>query len=101
MEALRASEMQHMRESKSKSLTQLDGEGDDDDSNEGSNSDEELGSDLDDTDEEPIDTDNRVLCKFEKVIRIKTKRKCQLKDGVMHLNGKDYMFGKANGEFEF
>lgn len=63
---------------------------------------DELGSDLDDEeeDEEP-DTDNIILCQFEKVTRIKNKRKCTLKAGVMHLNGRDYLFNKANGEFEW
>ena len=64
-------------------------------------SDEELGSDLDDSEEETLETDNRVLCQYEKVMRIKNKRKCTLKDGIMHLNGRDHLFSKAQGEFEF
>lgn len=64
-------------------------------------SDEEpLGSDLDDDNEEPS-TEDIVLCQFEKVSRVKSKHKCQLKDGIMHLNGKDYLFSKATCEFEF
>jgi transcription initiation factor TFIIA large subunit len=59
-----------------------------------------LGSELDDNDDEP-ETDDLVLCQFEKVTRIKTKHKCSLKDGIMHLNGRDYHFHKATGEFEF
>jgi transcription initiation factor TFIIA large subunit len=35
------------------------------------------------------------------VTRIKNKRKCNLKAGVMHLNGRDYLFNRANGEFEW
>jgi len=61
----------------------------------------ELGSDLDDSDDEEPQTENLVLCQFEKVTRIKNKRKCNLKAGVMHLNGRDYLFNKANGEFEW
>ena len=61
---------------------------------------ESLGSDLDDDAEEP-ETEELVLCQFEKVARVKTKHKCQLKDGIMHLNGKDYLFSKATCEFEF
>jgi hypothetical protein len=64
--------------------------------------DEELGSDLDDEedDEEP-DTDDFVLCQYEKVTRVKNKRKANLKDGIMHINGKDYVFSKATGEFDW
>jgi transcription initiation factor TFIIA large subunit len=87
--------------------------------------DEDLGSDLDDEEGEEPDTDNIALCQFEKVrvvcrvscraalqvlnaacehvqvTRIKNKRKCNLKAGVMHLNGRDYLFNRANGEFEW
>jgi len=63
---------------------------------------EELGSsdDDDDDDDEP-DTAHLVLAQFDKVNRTKSKWKCNLKDGIMHLNGRDYTFNRANGEFEF
>lgn len=32
---------------------------------------------------------------------MKNKRKANLKDGIMHINGKDYVFSKATGEFEW
>lgn len=90
-------------------LPQYDG-GDDDDDDDGdddlgikkeNDGDEDLGSDLDDEEGEEPDTDNIALCQFEKVTRIKNKRKCNLKAGVMHLNGRDYLFNRANGEFEW
>ncbi|KAJ2818107.1 transcription factor IIA subunit alpha, partial [Coemansia sp. 'formosensis'] len=66
-----------------------------------------INSDLDDTDEED-DTDNNneesehvVLCQYEKVTRSKNKWKCVLRDGIMLINGRDYLFQKANGEFEW
>eukprot|EP01112_Ceratiomyxa_fruticulosa_P021884 TRINITY_DN7855_c0_g1_i4.p1 TRINITY_DN7855_c0_g1~~TRINITY_DN7855_c0_g1_i4.p1 ORF type:complete len:293 (-),score=41.76 TRINITY_DN7855_c0_g1_i4:137-1015(-) len=62
---------------------------------------DELGSEDDDTEEEEPETDHLILCLFEKVSRNKNKRKCNMKDGVMHLNGKDILFHKATGEFEF
>jgi hypothetical protein len=55
---------------------------------------------LDESDDEPV-TEHLVLCQFEKVTRVKNKRKCNLKDGVMNLNGRDYLFHKATGEFEW
>ncbi|RZC78926.1 hypothetical protein C5167_003155 [Papaver somniferum] len=35
------------------------------------------------------------------VTRTKSRWKCQLKDGIMHINNKDILFTKANGEFDF
>jgi transcription initiation factor TFIIA large subunit len=76
-------------------------EGDGDDGDGDGEGDEELHSDLDDPDDEEPDTEHIVLCQFEKVTRIKNKRKTNLKDGIMHLNGRDYLFHKANGEFDW
>ncbi|CAG8521048.1 4013_t:CDS:2 [Ambispora gerdemannii] len=65
-----------------------------------------INSDLDDTDEEEVDADgeetsNIILCLYDKVTRTKNKWKCQLKDGIMSVDGKDYLFHKGNGDFEF
>ena len=46
-----------------------------------------------------VQTTHLVLAQFDKVTRAKNKWKCSLKGGVMTLNGKDVLFGKANGEF--
>lgn len=72
------------------SILQMDGKSDT----------EELGSDLDDPDEFP-ETDDIVLCLWEKVTRVKNKRKVILRDGIMHLDGKDVVFHTANGEITF
>lgn len=47
---------------------------------------------------EPV-TSNLVLSQFEKVGRTKNKWKCAFKDGIMLLNGSEYVFGKATAEF--
>lgn len=60
-----------------------------------------LDSDLDDEDDAEPETENIVLCQFEKIARIKNKRKCNLKDGILRLNGRDYLFSKSTGECEF
>lgn len=77
--------------------------------------DDAINSDLDDSD---IDSDldsefgegddddgggdkSIVLCMYEKVHRTKNKWKCQLKDGVISIHGKDWVFSRANGEFEW
>ena len=63
------------------------------------------------------DTDNVVVCQYEKISRSRNKWKFVLKvvsplfyvfhwifqfqDGVMNLNGRDYVFQKANGEADW
>jgi len=57
--------------------------------------------DLSDSDEEVPNTPHIVLSQFEKVSRTKNKWKCALKCGIMHLNGQDYVFHSASGEFDW
>ncbi|CAL1706261.1 unnamed protein product [Somion occarium] len=74
------------------------------------NDDEEaINSDLDDSDSDNerdiesgggADTDI-VFCTYDKVARVKNKWKCILKDGMIHVNGRDYLFAKCTGEFEW
>lgn len=73
--------------------------------------DEAINSDLDDSDDDALNSGNEaegddgdvqtVLCLYDKVARTKNKWKCVLKDGLVSLNGRDYAFSKANGEFEW
>ncbi|KGB79240.2 transcription initiation factor TFIIA large subunit [Cryptococcus deuterogattii R265] len=72
--------------------------------------DDVIDSDLDDSDDElrgDVDggeDDNDVdivFCVYDKVQRVKNKWKTVFKDGMIHLNGKDYLFAKCNGEFEW
>ncbi|TFK25202.1 transcription factor IIA, alpha/beta subunit [Coprinopsis marcescibilis] len=70
---------------------------------------EAINSDLDDSDtdnEEEADEGGSadadiVFCTYDKVARVKNKWKCTLKDGMIHVNGKDYLFAKCGGEFEW
>ncbi|GMH07395.1 hypothetical protein Nepgr_009235 [Nepenthes gracilis] len=58
--------------------------------------------DLDDADQgEELNTQHLVLAQFDKVTRTKSKWKCTLKDGIMHINNKDILFNKATGGFDF
>ncbi|XP_047270091.1 transcription initiation factor IIA large subunit isoform X6 [Capsicum annuum] len=71
---------------------------DDDDEPLNENDDDEL----DDVDQgEDLNTAHLVLAQFDKVTRTKSRWKCTLKDGIMHINNKDILFNKANGEFDF
>ncbi|KAF8268620.1 transcription factor IIA, alpha/beta subunit [Lactarius quietus] len=70
--------------------------------------DEAINSDLDDSDsegeedpEEGPGVSDIVFCTYDKVARVKNKWKCILKDGMIHINGKDYLFAKCTGEFEW
>ncbi|PSS14227.1 Transcription initiation factor IIA large subunit like [Actinidia chinensis var. chinensis] len=79
-------------------VTQYDAGDDDDDEPLNENDDD----DLDDVDQgEELNTQHLVLAQFDKVTRTKSKWKCTLKDGIMHINNKDILFNKASGEFDF
>lgn len=71
---------------------------------------EEINSDLDDSESEGEGAEETetggpdqdiVFCTYDKVARVKNKWKCVLKDGMVHINGKDYLFAKCTGEFEW
>jgi transcription initiation factor TFIIA large subunit len=66
-----------------------------------------INSDLDDPEDDEIDNEDEdeipqiMLCMYDKVQRTKNKWKCVLKDGVLTINQKEYVFHKANGEYEW
>ncbi|KAG2457450.1 STON2 protein, partial [Polypterus senegalus] len=65
---------------------------------------EPLNSEDDVSDEEGqelFDTENVVVCQYDKIHRSKNKWKFHLKDGIMNLNGRDYVFFKAIGDAEW
>ncbi|KAI7904115.1 transcription factor IIA, alpha/beta subunit [Cokeromyces recurvatus] len=93
-------------------ISQLDGDNADekekrDEANNNTKDDEDINSDLDDSDDEDEDGDGGeeiehiILCLYDKVTRTKNKWKCILKDGIMLVNGRDYLFHRANGDFEW
>ena len=66
----------------------------------GSDDEEALNSDDDLSDNAAdADTPNLLLALYDKVGKTKIKYKCQFKSGVMNLDGKDYVFQKADAEF--
>lgn len=50
---------------------------------------------------EMFDIDNVVVCQYDKITRNRNKWKFHLKDGIMNINGKDYVFQKAVGDAEW
>ncbi|KAM9297229.1 TFIIA-alpha and beta-like factor [Morus bassanus] len=48
-----------------------------------------------------FDTDNVIVCQYDKIHRSKNKWKFFLKDGVMSFEGKDHVFAKAIGDAEW
>ncbi|TGO10335.1 hypothetical protein BTUL_0138g00220 [Botrytis tulipae] len=94
------------------SLPQTDGLGSDDDDDDEKVKDEldedAINSDLDDPDDGLNDDDDDdesmghiMLCMYDKVQRVKNKWKCVMKDGVLTVNNKEYVFHKATGEYEW
>ncbi|KAL7620261.1 transcription factor IIA subunit alpha [Parahypoxylon ruwenzoriense] len=82
-------------------------DGADDDMKEESDDENAINSDLDDPDDnleeedEDEDSGQIMLCMYDKVQRVKNKWKCVLKDGVLSVNGRDWVFHKATGEYEW
>ncbi|XP_076345769.1 transcription initiation factor IIA subunit 1-like isoform X2 [Tachypleus tridentatus] len=65
---------------------------------------EPLNSEDDVSDEDPselFETDNVVVCQYDKISRSRNRWKFHLKDGIMNLRGKDYVFQKAIGDAEW
>ena len=65
---------------------------------------EPLNSEDDVEDEDPtelFETDNVVVCQYDKITRTRNKWKFHFKDGIMTLQGRDYVFQKANGDAEW
>jgi len=74
------------------------------DENEAGAEEEPLNSGDDVSEEDPtdmFDTDNVVVCQYDKITRSRNKWKFYLKDGIMNLAGKDFVFQKANGDAEW
>jgi hypothetical protein len=70
--------------------------------------DDTIGSDLDDSEEdediasEDDDEDMPLmLCSYDKVHRTKNKWRANLANGVVCINGREWVFEKANGEYEW
>ncbi|TVY15343.1 Transcription initiation factor IIA large subunit [Lachnellula arida] len=88
-------------------MIQVDG-GDSDDDVKEEHDEDAINSDLDDPDDGLNDEEDEdegmghiMLCMYDKVQRVKNKWKCVMKDGVLTVNGKEYVFHKAQGEYEW
>ncbi|PCG97947.1 Transcription factor IIA, alpha/beta subunit [Penicillium occitanis (nom. inval.)] len=81
---------------------QTDGPADDEDDEDAINSDLDDPDDLVNEDPEGDEAVGEVmLCTYDKVQRVKNKWKCTLKDGILSTGGKEYVFHKGQGEFEW
>lgn len=47
------------------------------------------------------ETNNLTLAQFDRVHRSKNKYKCSLREGVMNIMGRDYLFSTATGDFDW
>ncbi|KAI8901328.1 transcription factor IIA, alpha/beta subunit-domain-containing protein [Globomyces pollinis-pini] len=86
-------------------IVQVDGpqdEEEDDDEEQDDGGDSVLGSDLDDDDtDDEQQIEDMILCQFEKVSHVRNKWKCILKDGIGNISGRDMVFHRATGDFDF
>lgn len=84
----------------SSSVDDGDNQNKDDEGGAGSN---ELNSDDDVSEEESdgMETDNVIVCQYEKVMRRANRWRFVLKSGVLKLDGEDFVFGKAFGSGEW
>ncbi|OON19232.1 transcription factor IIA, alpha/beta subunit [Opisthorchis viverrini] len=76
----------------------------DEDEEEEEEDDEPLNSEDDVSDEEPevlFESDNVVVCQYDKIHRSRNRWRFHLKDGIMAINGRDHVFQKAVGEAEW
>lgn len=67
---------------------------------------DELGSDLDDEDEDEAAVDDEniedlILCQYEKISRVRTRWRGVLRAGIIHINRADYCFSRANNDFDW
>lgn len=82
----------------------LDDDDDEDGNEEGKEDPNPLCSDDDVSDDEPeklFETENVVVCQYDKISRTKNKWRFILKSGVMNVEGRDYVFSKATGEADW
>lgn len=94
---------------KNKLMAQADGsslldEDDDDIFNDSDDINSDLDDDLDSekSDDDDADQEGQImLCLYDKVQRVKNKWKCNLKEGVANIDGRDYVFQRATGESEW
>ncbi|CAK6440283.1 unnamed protein product [Pipistrellus nathusii] len=109
----------HPAQQQAPSVLQVDGTGDTSSEEDGDDEEEEdkqggaqggqvkempLNSDDDVSDEEGeklFDTEHVVVCLYDKIHRSKNKWRFHLKDGIMSLQGRDYIFSKAFGDAEW
>lgn len=67
---------------------------------------DELGSDLDDEEDEgevqiAENVANLTLCQYEKITRVRNRWRGVLRAGIVHINGRDYCFSRANMDFDW
>jgi len=71
------------------------------------NSEDAINSNLDDSSDDEIkavdsdEIEHILLCQYDKVTRTKNRWRVNLKDGIILANGKEYVFNKASGEFQW
>ncbi|KAJ3325538.1 transcription factor IIA subunit alpha [Gonapodya sp. JEL0774] len=87
-------------------IPQMDGDVNEDEEEEEDGADgagsDGIGSDLDsDSSGTGPEESDLCLCQYDKVQRTRNKWRCGFRDGVLNIAGKDYLFHRAGGDFEW
>jgi transcription initiation factor TFIIA large subunit len=59
------------------------------------------GENNQDEQQQPDPKENFLLCLYEKVHRTRNKWRCTFQNGILHVEGQEFVLGKINGEFEW
>lgn len=82
------------------SKVQGDAAGDEEEDEDAINSDLDDPDELDEANNGEDDVSNVMLCTYDKVQRVKNKWKCTLKDGVLKVDGSEYVASQAQAELQ-
>ncbi len=61
-------------------------------------------SDNDDDDEasdESVEAEDRIFCEFTKIQRTRNKYKCEFKNAIVHIKGRDFVLKQMTGDIEY
>eukprot|EP00002_Diphylleia_rotans_P041303 TRINITY_DN9_c0_g3_i1.p1 TRINITY_DN9_c0_g3~~TRINITY_DN9_c0_g3_i1.p1 ORF type:complete len:508 (+),score=113.87 TRINITY_DN9_c0_g3_i1:400-1923(+) len=71
------------------------------DEDEDNDANSEINSDYDTSSDDSEQEFQIVICQYDRVSHVRSKWKCSLKDGIMHINDKDYVFSKCQADLNF
>lgn len=55
----------------------------------------------DEQSDESVEPEDKIFCEFTKVQRTRVKYKCEFKNAIVHLRGRDYILKNMAGDIEY